>query len=78
VITGGLAVALGVLAARLMDLNLLHNIGFFGATGKPDINAALASSTGLERWFDAFVTGVVIAAGTNPVHDLASRLRRAS
>jgi hypothetical protein len=75
VITGGLAVALGVAAARITDLYFLHNIGFFGATAK---DLALASSSGFERWFDAFVTGVVIAAGTKPLHDFAARLRKAS
>jgi hypothetical protein len=75
VITGGLAVALGVGAARILDLYFLHNIGFFGATAK---DLALASSSRLERWFDAFVTGVVIAAGTKPLHDFAARLRKAS
>jgi hypothetical protein len=81
---GGLSVVLGVAAARLLDLYLLHNIGFFGAT--PDFFAAqpgrtlsdaLAASSGLDRWADTFFTGLVIAAGTKPLHDLSSRLRKA-
>jgi hypothetical protein len=73
---GGLAVVLGVLAARVFDLFLLHNIGFFGATGQP-LNVALSQSSDLERWADTFFTGLVIAAGAKPVHDIASRLRKA-
>jgi hypothetical protein len=76
VIVGGLAVIAGVLAARLFDLYLLHNIGFFGTAPGIPLNDALSASTGLERWGDTFVTGLVIAAGTKPIHDLAARLRK--
>jgi hypothetical protein len=72
------AVVLGVVAARLMDLYLLHNIGFFGtAQGSGGLDAALARSTSAELLLDVVVTGLVIAAGTAPLHDLASALRRA-
>ena len=74
---GGLAVVLGVAAARVFDLYLLHNIGFYGARPGVELDASLAASSGLERWQDAFLTGVVIAAGTKPLHDVASRLRKA-
>jgi hypothetical protein len=77
-ILGGLAVVLGVAAARIFDLYLLHNIGFFGAEPGTPLNDTLAESSGLELWGDAFLTGVVIAAGTKPLHDLASRLRKAT
>lgn len=75
-VTGAVALILGVVAARLIDLFLLHNLGFFGATAGP-INTALSSSSGLERWADALLTGIVIAAGTKPIHELSSRLRKA-
>jgi hypothetical protein len=74
VVTGGLAVLLAVVAARLMDLYLLHNVGFFDVT---TASLNLTTSTGAERWFDTFATGVVIAAGTKPLHDLGDRLRKA-
>jgi hypothetical protein len=76
VVTGAVAVLLGVGAARLLDLFLLHNIGFFGAYGFKSIDVALHHSTGAARWFDTFVTGLAIAAGTKPLHDLASRLTK--
>lgn len=76
-VTGAAALVLGVLIARVMDLYLLHNLGFFTEPGTRDpINDRLAASSPGERWFDAFVTGVVIAAGTRPLHDLSSRLRK--
>lgn len=72
------AVVLGVVAARLMDLYLLHNIGFFTtAQGPGGLDAALAMSTSGERTLDVMVTGLVIAAGTAPLHDLAAALKRA-
>ena len=75
VITGGLAVILGVVAARVFDLYVLHNIGFFG-TGD-SLADALGASTDRELWADTFFTGLVIAGGTKPIHDLGSRLRKA-
>jgi hypothetical protein len=77
VVLGGVAVILGVIAARLLDLYLLHNIGFFGMTNGGSLNDALANSSDLELWADAFLTGLVIAAGTKPIHDVSSRLRKA-
>ncbi len=77
VILGGLAVVLGVVAARVFDLYVLHNIGFFGAEPGTPLNDTLAESSKLERWGDVFLTGVLIAAGTKPLHDLSSRLRKA-
>ena len=77
VVLGGVAVILGVAAARLLDLYLLHNIGFFGTTAGAALNDSLASSSNLELWADAFLTGLVIAAGTKPIHDISSRLRKA-
>lgn len=75
VVAGAIAVVLGVIGARLMDVYLLHNVGFFDqVAGELD----LTGSTRAERWFDAFATGVVIAAGTKPLHDLGSRLRTAT
>ena len=67
---------LGVAAARIFDLYLLHNLGFFG-TGT-DLNAGITASTDAANWGDTFLTGVVIAAGTKPLHDLASRLKKAT
>ena len=79
VVLGGLAVLLGVVAARAFDLYLMHNVGFFGVTGEMRIDGkALASSTDLELWADTFLTGVVIAAGTKPLHDIAARLRKSA
>jgi hypothetical protein len=75
IVTGGVAVLLGVIAARLLDVYLLHNLGFFGTTARESVSTALAASSSTERWGDAFVTGVVIAAGTKPIHDLASKLQ---
>jgi hypothetical protein len=78
-LTGSAAVILGVGAARLMDLYLLHNIGFFATPqGTGNLNAGLAASTSIERFADVMLTGLVIAAGTAPLHDLASALKRAS
>jgi hypothetical protein len=76
-VLGGLSVILGIVAARVFDLFLLHNIGFFGATPGRTLSDALSASTGLERWADTFFTGLVIAAGTKPLHDVSSRLRKA-
>lgn len=75
ILTGALALFLGVLIAWIMDLYLLHNVGFFGTT--EDLNKALGEARGVEIWFDAFVTGAVIASTTKPLHDLNSRLRKA-
>jgi hypothetical protein len=72
---GGLSVVLGVIAALVFKLYLLHNVGFFD-TGA-DLKIALGKSTDAELWGDAFLTGLVIAAGTAQIHDLASRLRKA-
>lgn len=71
---GGAAVVMGVLAAWVLDLYLLHNLGFFG-TGS-DLNTGIAASGDAAQWGDRFVTGAVIAAGTKPLHDLSSRLRK--
>jgi len=72
-------VLLGVLFARGFDLYLLHNLGFFGAEGQPSqkFADALKGSSEGARLSDAFLTGVAIAAGTKPLHDLSSRLRKA-
>jgi hypothetical protein len=78
IILGGLAVVLGVVAARVFDLFVLHNIGFFGAEPGTPLNDTLAESSKLERWGDTFLTGLLIAAGTKPLHDLSSRLRKAN
>lgn len=78
VILGGLAVLLGVAVARIFDLYLLHNIGFFGVTKDIGIDKGLAMSGDWEMWGDAFLTGVVIAAGTKPIHDIGARLRKAA
>jgi hypothetical protein len=75
-LTGAISVVLGVAAARVLDLYLLHNLGFFG-TGK-DLNAGIKGSTDLALWGDTFVTGLVIAAGTKPLHDLSARLKTAT
>jgi hypothetical protein len=78
-LTGSAAVILGVVAARLMDLYLLHNIGFFATPqGAGNLNEGLAASTAMERFADVMLTGLVIAAGTAPLHDLASALKRSS
>jgi hypothetical protein len=78
-LTAAAAVVLGVIAARLMDLYLLHNVGFFDTpAGAGNLDGALAASTSLERFTDVFMTGLVVAAGTAPLHDLASALRGAS
>jgi hypothetical protein len=74
IVTGAVALVLGVLIARVMDLYLLHNVGFFGTT--ENLNAGLERSTDFEVWFDTFVTGAVIASGTKPLHDLGSRLSK--
>lgn len=77
-ITGSVAVLLGVIAARLMDLYLMHVIGFFGTeAGAGGLDAALASSTSEERLLDVFVTGLVIASGTTALHDVAASLKKA-
>jgi len=76
-VLGGLAVFLGVLLARVLDLYLLHNVGFFGVGPEDTLERGLQDSSGLAHWGDAFVTGLVIAAGTKPIHDLSSRLRKA-
>jgi hypothetical protein len=52
-------------------------IGFFGAAPGVPLNDALAGSSDASHWADAFLTGVAIAAGTKPLHDIASRLRKA-
>jgi hypothetical protein len=75
VLTGAAAVVLGVLAGRVMDLFLLHSIGFFGAA-QHSVDQALALAHWQERWLDAFLTGLVIAAGTKPLSDLASRFSK--
>jgi hypothetical protein len=75
-VTGGVAVFLGVVAALLVDLYLMHNIGFFGVEAGESIDDVLGDSSWEERWFDTFVTGVVIAAGTKPLHDLTSGLKK--
>jgi hypothetical protein len=76
IVTGAASLVLGVIAARVIDLFLLHDIGFFGVGPTDTINAGLAESSSTERWFDTFVTGVVIAAGTKPLHDLTSGLTK--
>lgn len=76
IVLGAVSVVLGVLAARMFDLYLLHNIGFFGATEGVPLNETLRASSSGELWADALLTGVVIAAGTKPLHDLGSRLRK--
>jgi len=73
-VTGAVSLVLGVLIARVMDLYLLHNLGFFGTTG--DLDKGIEASKNIELWFDAFVTGAVIASGTKPLHDLSARLSR--
>jgi hypothetical protein len=47
-VTGAVSLVLGVLIARVMDLYLLHNLGFFGTTGDLDkgIEASKTSSCG--------------------------------
>jgi hypothetical protein len=76
-VVASVAVVLGVIAARLMDVYLLHSIGFFGTEGADGLGRALAASTASERAFDVVVTGLVIAAGTAPLHDVATALKRA-
>ncbi len=78
-IAGAIAVVGGVAAARILDLYLLHNLGFFGSAPgtATDITNLINNGPGAERWFDTFVTGLVIASGTKAVHDLGSRLRKA-
>jgi len=75
-LTASAAVVLGVIMARLLDLYLLHNVGFFDTPGAAGgLDKGLAASTSLERFTDVFITGLVIAAGTAPLHDIASALR---
>jgi len=78
VVVGGVTVVLGVIAARMMDLHLLEALGFFGqgAPRDPSQPLRLAGSTG-EQVFDTWTTGLVIAAGTAPLHDLGEALRAA-
>lgn len=47
-VTGAVSLVLGVLIARVMDLYLLHNLGFFGTTGDLDkgIEVSKTSSCG--------------------------------
>jgi hypothetical protein len=75
-LTASAAVLLGVIAARLMDLYLMHAIGFF-ETGAGGLDAALGASTSTERALDVVVTGLVIASGTTALHDIAASLKRA-
>jgi hypothetical protein len=79
-IIGGVATFVSVLFARWgFDLYLLHNVGFFGVDGTEAFNDAIADSQEKDSarlWFDAFATGVVIAAGTKTLHDLSDRLRK--
>ncbi|HTN25597.1 MAG TPA: hypothetical protein VL120_16535 [Solirubrobacteraceae bacterium] len=75
-ITGAVALTLGVAAAAFLDIFLLHNVGFFGAGTRSSLSDALAHSSHFERWFDTFATGAVIAGGTKPLHDLSSRLKK--
>lgn len=77
VVLGGLAVALGVVAAWVFHLYLLHNIGFFGVGAGDKLTDKLAHAPKLELWGDVFLTGVAIGAGTKPLHDLSSGLRKA-
>ncbi len=76
IVVGAVAVVLGVLMARGFDLYLLHNLGFFGEANQ-SFEAAIEGSSKAARWGDTFLTGVAIAAGTKPLHDLSSRLRKA-
>jgi hypothetical protein len=77
-LTASAAVVLGVVAARLMDLYLLHVIGFFGTSpGAGGLEAALGDSTDAERVLDVVVTGLVIGSGTALLHDLAASVKRA-
>jgi hypothetical protein len=76
IVTGGVALVLGVAAAWLTSLFLLHNVGFFGVGADETINEGLAASSDMERWFDTLITGVAIAAGTKPLHDLSSALKK--
>ena len=76
IITGAVSLVLGVIAARLIDLFLLHDIGFFGVGAEDTINDGLAASSSTERWFDTLLTGVVIAAGTKPLHDLSAGIKK--
>lgn len=79
VVTGAASLVLAVAFVRFVDLYLLHNLGFFTTVGVEDeINDRLVESSDAELWFDTFVTAAVVAAGTRPLHDLASRLRKAT
>jgi hypothetical protein len=76
--TAAVSVALGAIAAYVLDLYLLHNLGFFGVTADMTVAQGLQASTSAERVGDALATGIIIAAGTKPLHDLSSRLRTAA
>ncbi len=72
-LTGAASVILGVIAAGLMHLYLLHNVGFFGTGTFADV---LKNSSDGERMLDLFLTGVAIAAGTAPLHDLSAGIKK--
>jgi hypothetical protein len=71
--TAAVTVILGVIAAGFMHLYLLHNVGFFGTGSFVDV---LKGSSDTERMLDLFLTGVAIAAGTAPLHDLSAGIKK--
>jgi hypothetical protein len=76
-LTGAVAVVLAVILAGLMDLYLMHVIGFFGTEGASGLDGLLAASGREERALDILVTGLVIASGTTALHDVAAMLKSA-
>jgi hypothetical protein len=76
-VTGAAAVILGVAAALVVHVYLLHNVGFFGVKADTTLKDAITKAPDVHLWFDTFATGLIIAAGTKPLHDLSSRLRKA-
>jgi len=61
VIVAGFALVLGVALSLALGLRFISAIG----VGSP------------ARWLDVFVTGLVIAGGTKPLHDLIGTIEKA-
>lgn len=61
VVTWGFATALGMIASAALKAGALATVA--------------ASSTIPNRWLDVVVTGLVLGAGTKPIHDMLSQVQ---
>jgi hypothetical protein len=78
VLMWAVACVLAMLACAALGVFLLRSVVTPTSSSTPKIHATKSPASDPNRWLDLLVTGLVVGAGTKPLHDLITQIQTSS